>query len=104
MKKSFGFLQKTRERLDINTDGTKPGHPDHSYINDEKIFYLFLGHSWDNEEEKIDENGRKQKIQQAFQPVGFICKNWCRDQDLNQGHTDFQSVALPTELSRHLSC
>ena len=26
---------------------------------------------------------------------------WCRDQDLNQGHTDFQSVALPTELSRH---
>ena len=28
---------------------------------------------------------------------------WCRDQDLNQGHTDFQSVALPTELSRHLN-
>lgn len=28
---------------------------------------------------------------------------WCRDQDSNQGHTDFQSVALPTELSRHLS-
>ena len=28
------------------------------------------------------------------------CKYWCRDQDLNQGHTDFQSVALPTELSR----
>ncbi len=28
------------------------------------------------------------------------CNCWCRDQDLNQGHTDFQSVALPTELSR----
>ena len=25
---------------------------------------------------------------------------WCRDQDLNQGHPDFQSGALPTELSR----
>ena len=29
------------------------------------------------------------------------CFKWCRDQDSNQGHTDFQSVALPTELSRH---
>ncbi len=27
--------------------------------------------------------------------------SWCRDQESNQGHTDFQSVALPTELSRH---
>jgi hypothetical protein len=27
---------------------------------------------------------------------------WCRDQDLNQGHSDFQSDALPTELSRRL--
>ena len=27
---------------------------------------------------------------------------WCRDQESNQGHTDFQSVALPTELSRHV--
>ncbi len=26
--------------------------------------------------------------------------SWCRDQESNQGHTDFQSVALPTELSR----
>ena len=23
---------------------------------------------------------------------------WCPNLDLNQGHTDFQSVALPTEL------
>ena len=28
------------------------------------------------------------------------CYFWCRDQESNQGHTDFQSVALPTELSR----
>ena len=26
---------------------------------------------------------------------------WWRDPELNWGHTDFQSVALPTELSRH---
>ena len=34
---------------------------------------------------------------------GFILliNYWCRDQESNQGHTDFQSVALPTELSRH---
>ena len=28
---------------------------------------------------------------------------WCPNLDLNQGHTDFQSVALPTELFGRLS-
>ncbi len=27
---------------------------------------------------------------------------WCRNSELNQGHRDFQSLALPTELLRHL--
>ena len=27
-------------------------------------------------------------------------KNWWRDAELNCGHMDFQSTALPTELSR----
>jgi hypothetical protein len=26
---------------------------------------------------------------------------WCPDADLNHGHADFQSAALPTELSGH---
>ena len=26
---------------------------------------------------------------------------WCRVSELNQGHEDFQSSALPTELTRH---
>jgi hypothetical protein len=26
---------------------------------------------------------------------------WCRGAELNRRHTDFQSVALPTELPRH---
>ena len=26
---------------------------------------------------------------------------WCRNSELNQGHRDFQSLALPTELLRH---
>jgi hypothetical protein len=26
---------------------------------------------------------------------------WCRDPESNWGHADFQSAALPTELSRH---
>ncbi len=29
---------------------------------------------------------------------------WWRDPDLNRGHMDFQSIALPTELSRHRKC
>lgn len=28
----------------------------------------------------------------------LILRGWCPNLDLNQGHTDFQSVALPTEL------
>ena len=27
-------------------------------------------------------------------------KKWCRNSELNQGHRDFQSLALPTELLR----
>ena len=27
---------------------------------------------------------------------------WCRNSELNQGHRDFQSLALPTELLRHV--
>ena len=29
-------------------------------------------------------------------------KKWCRNSELNQGHRDFQSLALPTELLRHI--
>ena len=29
-----------------------------------------------------------------------ISQKWCRDAELNCGHEDFQSSALPTELSR----
>jgi hypothetical protein len=30
-------------------------------------------------------------------------ERWCRPAESNCGHTDFQSVALPTELGRHVS-
>ena len=30
-------------------------------------------------------------------------EGWCRGAELNRRHTDFQSVALPTELPRHSS-
>ncbi len=41
------------------------------------------------------------KIKKATPKSGFFTssKEWCPDADLNHGHTDFQSVALPTELS-----
>ena len=29
---------------------------------------------------------------------------WCREAELNHRHGDFQSPALPTELSRHRLC
>ena len=29
---------------------------------------------------------------------------WCPDSELNQGHADFQSAALPTELSGLNEC
>ena len=29
---------------------------------------------------------------------------WCPDSELNQGHRDFQSLALPTELSGQIMC
>ncbi len=30
-----------------------------------------------------------------------IISNWCREAESNHRHEDFQSTALPTELSRH---
>ena len=29
-------------------------------------------------------------------------EDWCLESELNQRHVDFQSTALPTELSRHI--
>ena len=31
-----------------------------------------------------------------------LLDRWCPDSELNQGHRDFQSLALPTELSGHI--
>ena len=47
--------------------------------------------------------GGMDKTQKGLQRMHAeaLCILWCRDQESNQGHTDFQSVALPTELSRH---
>jgi hypothetical protein len=33
-----------------------------------------------------------------------LLEMWCRGAELNRRHTDFQSVALPTELPRHSDC
>ena len=32
--------------------------------------------------------------------IQMVLFEWCQDPDLNWGHGDFQSPALPTELSR----
>ena len=41
--------------------------------------------------------------QQSFCVTFVAEKNWWLDPGSNRGHTDFQSVALPTELSSHIA-
>ena len=36
-------------------------------------------------------------------PLWILAQKICRNSELNQGHRDFQSLALPTELLRHIS-
>ena len=47
------------------------------------------------------------ETKKAPNEVLSVCKNsnfrWCQDPDLNWGHGDFQSPALPTELSRPIT-
>ena len=54
---------------------------------------------------------RKTRFELATPTLARLCSTpellprenyWWRDPELNWGHTDFQSVALPTELSRQV--
>ena len=38
-----------------------------------------------------------------LQSAHTLCYHWCRSLGSNQGHRDFQSLALPTELPRQAS-
>ena len=46
------------------------------------------------------------KLGLPIQVIGFLYQCpiplWCRVSELNQRHGDFQSPALPTELTRHI--
>ena len=42
-------------------------------------------------------------LQTLTLPLGYSAINWWLDQESNQGHVDFQSTALPTELSSHIT-
>ena len=51
-----------------------------------------------------DLNPRPQPWQGCALPLSYFrpsLQRWWRDPELNWGHADFQSAALPTELSRH---
>jgi hypothetical protein len=49
-------------------------------------------------EKRFEEESVSRKAKN--QPVGwFFWNKWCPDSESNQGHGDFQSPALPTELS-----
>ena len=47
-----------------------------------------------------DSNSRPSPWQGDALPLSHFRMIWCRDPELNWGHEDFQSSALPTELSR----
>ena len=42
-------------------------------------------------------------LQTRTLPLGYSATLWWLDQESNQGHEDFQSSALPTELSSHMT-
>ena len=42
-------------------------------------------------------------LQASALPLGYSAITWWLDQESNQGHKDFQSFALPTELSSHVT-
>ena len=39
----------------------------------------------------------------SLKPLKYLRKTWCPEADSNHRHADFQSAALPTELSGHLA-
>ena len=41
-------------------------------------------------------------LNKSPKPLLYKGKKICRNSELNQGHRDFQSLALPTELLRHI--
>ena len=41
-------------------------------------------------------------LQTSALPLGYSARNWWPIQESNQGHEDFQSSALPTELTGHM--
>ena len=70
-----------------------------------KIFQITSGFS-DNFTE-IDKNQLKAKekaLQKTNLKQGFSKRRRWYHQESNRGHTDFQSVALPTELWHHWFC
>ena len=44
----------------------------------------------------------KIKNSKDIKNLAIILFKWCRVSESNQGHEDFQSSALPTELSGHI--
>ena len=60
-----------------------------------------------NPNDQANSKNDQQDLNTKKQPFGLTsakgCLNeWCPDSELNQGHGDFQSPALPTELSGHI--
>ena len=44
---------------------------------------------------------KNKNFNNRLKPLLLLDKKVCRNSELNQGHRDFQSLALPTELLRH---
>ena len=85
-----------RQKMEA-TPGFEPG------IKDLQSSALPLGYvaliKWSG---RRDSNPRPSPWQGDALPLSHFRMLWCRDPESNWGHEDFQSSALPTELSRHI--
>jgi hypothetical protein len=51
----------------------------------------------------FEKNGKKSPVGKTELFKNALEKIWCPEADSNHRHKDFQSFALPTELSGHIS-
>ena len=62
--------------------------------------YSAINYNWSG---RRDSNSRRSPWQGDALPLSHSRNIWWLDQESNQGHEDFQSSALPTELTGHIT-
>ncbi len=95
MSNEFG-PRRLREALQTSTSAHRHHARNPLFVPDSAANWTLVAHSWAKRRPTAPEpRSEKERVLQALLP-------W-RDPDSNWGHHDFQSCALPTELSRRTS-